>query len=340
VSSAVHQAYIDVDETGTQAAAATGFSGFIDLAIAAAPIAVPFNADHPFEFLIEDNQSGAILFQGKVTDPGADGAVTPPGAGDQAPTLPGPLGFLDGQGGTGSGAGGGTSPGSGGGGSGPGATPITGPTTPIVVTPTPPVVVPAPAPGPPVVISDPVSPPISPIAPAPIQAGPIQTAPTQPPLASPPAQSPIASPPTSPGNGPTAAPGSGDAPVAVSPAPTGRSINDAQQPIAGPVIDESPVSITEGNVPSVATPHAALAGAVVVGPSAQTGATATIVAMVAPPFMSSSSGANSSTTSVQLAIGREYSPPPPATDEEGNTSDVPAPVGLLIDGAGLPPLGG
>jgi serpin B len=72
ISAAVHKAYIDVDENGTEAAAATA----VVMAMATAmPPRVPppppiyFTADHPFLFLIEDNASGAILFMGRVTEP-------------------------------------------------------------------------------------------------------------------------------------------------------------------------------------------------------------------------------------------------------------------------------
>lgn len=69
ISAVVHKAYVDVGEEGTEAAAATG----VEIAKATAvyrsePIPV-FNADHPFLFLIRDNQSGSILFMGRVADP-------------------------------------------------------------------------------------------------------------------------------------------------------------------------------------------------------------------------------------------------------------------------------
>jgi serpin B len=71
ISAAIHKAYIDVDETGTEAAAATAV---IMSAMAMRPMAPPpppivFRADHPFLFLIRDNSSGAILFLGRLTDP-------------------------------------------------------------------------------------------------------------------------------------------------------------------------------------------------------------------------------------------------------------------------------
>lgn len=58
----LHQARIDVDEEGTEAAAATmvGYFGGGD------PQHPTFRADHPFLFLIRDNRTGAILFLGRV----------------------------------------------------------------------------------------------------------------------------------------------------------------------------------------------------------------------------------------------------------------------------------
>jgi serpin B len=71
ISAAIHKAYIDVDETGTEAAAATAV---VMSAMAMRPMAPPpppiiFRADHPFLFLIRENATGAILFLGRVTDP-------------------------------------------------------------------------------------------------------------------------------------------------------------------------------------------------------------------------------------------------------------------------------
>ena len=60
-----HKATINVNEKGTEAAAATG--------VAIKPRSVglepQFRADHPFLFLIRDLRSGLILFLGRVSDP-------------------------------------------------------------------------------------------------------------------------------------------------------------------------------------------------------------------------------------------------------------------------------
>ncbi|MGA3132820.1 MAG: serpin family protein [Terracidiphilus sp.] len=71
ISAAIHKAYIDVDENGTEAAAATAVV-MTEMAIqprAPSPPPIIFTADHPFLFLIRDTKSGSILFLGRVTDP-------------------------------------------------------------------------------------------------------------------------------------------------------------------------------------------------------------------------------------------------------------------------------
>jgi len=67
LSDVYHKAFVDVNEVGTEAAAATAVVGEDSEAEPARP--VPFIADHPFVFLIRDVRSGAILFLGRVTNP-------------------------------------------------------------------------------------------------------------------------------------------------------------------------------------------------------------------------------------------------------------------------------
>jgi serpin B len=71
VSAVLHQAYVEVDEQGTEAAAATAVA--MELAsplIKRSPTPIPiFRADHPFLFAIRDRKSGTILFLGRVADP-------------------------------------------------------------------------------------------------------------------------------------------------------------------------------------------------------------------------------------------------------------------------------
>jgi serpin B len=68
ISSAIHKAFIDVNEEGTEAAAATAIV-MRSMAMAHEEMPIVFRADHPFVFLIRDNRSGAILFMGRVNDP-------------------------------------------------------------------------------------------------------------------------------------------------------------------------------------------------------------------------------------------------------------------------------
>ncbi len=69
ISQVIHKAYIDVNEEGTEAAAATAVT-MRALAIRAPEAPPPvFRADHPFVFMIRDNRSASILFMGRVADP-------------------------------------------------------------------------------------------------------------------------------------------------------------------------------------------------------------------------------------------------------------------------------
>lgn len=63
---AFHKAFVDVNEEGTEAAAATA----IGIRATAMPVVqATFTADHPFVFVIRDNESGAILFMGRLANP-------------------------------------------------------------------------------------------------------------------------------------------------------------------------------------------------------------------------------------------------------------------------------
>lgn len=68
ISAAIHKAFVDVNETGAEAAAATALN-FVATAMRIPNPPVPFIADHPFLFLIRDTKSGSILFLGRVADP-------------------------------------------------------------------------------------------------------------------------------------------------------------------------------------------------------------------------------------------------------------------------------
>ena len=71
ISAVIHKAFVDVNEEGTEAAAATA----VVMARCSASFDEPqqkprvFCADHPFVFLIRDSRTGSILFLGRVIDP-------------------------------------------------------------------------------------------------------------------------------------------------------------------------------------------------------------------------------------------------------------------------------
>lgn len=70
ISAAIHKAYIDVNEKGTEAAAATS-TVMRAASVMRRPPEPPivFRADHPFLFLIRDVRTGSILFVGRLADP-------------------------------------------------------------------------------------------------------------------------------------------------------------------------------------------------------------------------------------------------------------------------------
>jgi len=67
IGEVIHQAYVKVNEEGTEAAAATVVAMEIKSAIGS-PENI-FRADHPFIFIIQEKETGNILFMGKVIDP-------------------------------------------------------------------------------------------------------------------------------------------------------------------------------------------------------------------------------------------------------------------------------
>jgi serine protease inhibitor len=63
IGKVIHQAQMEVNEEGTEAAAATAVT------MRKSPAIPTFVADHPFLFLIRDKQTGNILFMGRVVNP-------------------------------------------------------------------------------------------------------------------------------------------------------------------------------------------------------------------------------------------------------------------------------
>jgi serpin B len=67
IGGVLHKAFVSVDEQGTEAAAATAV--IMDLMSAPAGQPVTITVDRPFIYLIRDQQTGTILFLGRVLDP-------------------------------------------------------------------------------------------------------------------------------------------------------------------------------------------------------------------------------------------------------------------------------
>ncbi|XP_056099272.1 leukocyte elastase inhibitor-like [Rhinichthys klamathensis goyatoka] len=69
LSKVIHKAFVEVNEEGTEAAAATAI--VMSLGCAIPPFSIPknFTADHPFLFFIRHNPSNVILFYGRLCSP-------------------------------------------------------------------------------------------------------------------------------------------------------------------------------------------------------------------------------------------------------------------------------
>lgn len=65
ISQIKHKAFVEVNEEGTEAAAATA----VEMATKSFRQDPVFRADHPFLCLIRDHQSGSILFMGRIVNP-------------------------------------------------------------------------------------------------------------------------------------------------------------------------------------------------------------------------------------------------------------------------------
>lgn len=69
VSDVFHKAFVEVNEEGTEAAAATGVVMFRTTTVHKPIPPKDFVADHPFLFFIRDKRNGTVLFIGRVTAP-------------------------------------------------------------------------------------------------------------------------------------------------------------------------------------------------------------------------------------------------------------------------------
>ena len=67
IGAVIHKAFVEVNEEGTEAAAATA----VPMRIQSMPnaYAAMFRADHPFVFLICERKTRSILFFGRVVNP-------------------------------------------------------------------------------------------------------------------------------------------------------------------------------------------------------------------------------------------------------------------------------
>ena len=65
ISQVIHQAYVKVDEKWTEAAAATA----VAMKLTAVPETKIFRADRPFIFIIQEKETGNILFMGRIVNP-------------------------------------------------------------------------------------------------------------------------------------------------------------------------------------------------------------------------------------------------------------------------------
>ena len=65
ISQIKHKAFVEINEEGTEAAAVTT----VEMTKSCARRYPVFRADHPFFFMIRDNQTASILFMGRIVDP-------------------------------------------------------------------------------------------------------------------------------------------------------------------------------------------------------------------------------------------------------------------------------
>ncbi|XP_031196585.1 serpin B4-like [Mastomys coucha] len=65
VSKLIHKSFVEVNEEGTEAAAATG----VESRLLSAPVFQYFSCNHPFLFIVKQNKTNSILFFGKMSSP-------------------------------------------------------------------------------------------------------------------------------------------------------------------------------------------------------------------------------------------------------------------------------
>jgi serpin B len=67
INMVLHQSFIETNEEGTEAAAAT----VVGIIATVAPSVINFNVDHSFLYIIRETTTNTILFMGRVVDPSA-----------------------------------------------------------------------------------------------------------------------------------------------------------------------------------------------------------------------------------------------------------------------------
>jgi serpin B len=66
INDVTHQSFIETNEEGTEAAAAT----VVEIGVTSVPVSpMVFRMDHPFMYIIRETTTNSIIFMGRVTDP-------------------------------------------------------------------------------------------------------------------------------------------------------------------------------------------------------------------------------------------------------------------------------
>ena len=65
VSNVLHKSFVEVNEEGTEAAAATG----VEVSVTSAQMPEYVSCDHPFLFLIKQHKTNTTLFFGRMSSP-------------------------------------------------------------------------------------------------------------------------------------------------------------------------------------------------------------------------------------------------------------------------------
>jgi serpin B len=74
IGDVLHEAFVAVDEKGTEAAAASAVDMTLECDyVVTLPPPIEFRADHPFLFFVKEKETGSVLFMGRVTEPTGNG---------------------------------------------------------------------------------------------------------------------------------------------------------------------------------------------------------------------------------------------------------------------------